>query len=221
MSIEVAGEVFLSQRELSDLGVRKFFRTVRLGPDNFVPWDDVAAEVDLSRENISPDRCIPLEEAADIIGLPSEEFRDFIVGDELVPRVRAFVYRNCWYVYLEDMKKLDPRFDTEGYLTLEQAADELETEQEVLEPFLTQYDQWPKKVDGKVYVRRDRVELLARQPPFDRKRFLSAYEASIELKVETNELRKQASKGRFRAKKVGSEWYMPREEMEALRAASG
>lgn len=217
MPIQLGGDVFFSQRELADLGIRKFFESVRLGTEYFVAGDDVAASTDLSLKDFSPKPYLPFDEARLIVGLSVDDFRDFIMGDEFAPRVSPVVYRNCWYVPLEDLKPLDPRFDTESFMTLAQAAKQLETDPEILEPFLTDFDTWPEPVDGKVYVRRERVEVLSKCPPFDHERFLSIYEASVELKVETTKLREQALRGRFAAKQAGAEWYITRKTLEELR----
>jgi hypothetical protein len=219
MAIELAGVTFYTPRDLSDAGIRRFFPAVRIGTESFVSEVELGEYRDLlAQADIETDRFLPLSEAAARIGVSREEFEGLLWKDSLVPFANTVAFENRWYVSGDDLTRLDPRFDTENYVSLHEAAQEIGTSPVLVDELIRPEERWPERVNGEWYVLRSSVRSLARSPRFDKERYISAYEASLGLRVSTDELRRGMEKGRIPGRKVEAEWYLPRETFETLLA---
>jgi hypothetical protein len=216
MAIEIGGIVHYTPAELAGAGLKRFFQTVLIGGMIYVPETELANI--LNRPDLADvpvDHYLPLAEASARIGMTVEEFEHYLQGDDLFPAVAPVVYQNRWYLSGESLGEFDERFN-EDRLSIEDAADLLKTTESFLEDRIQSGELAGKRIAGSWWVSRAGVERLTRDPRVDAANYISAVEASKQLRVSTADLRKGLEKGRIPGKKAGNEWYLSREAFAAI-----
>jgi hypothetical protein len=216
MAIEIGGIVHYTPGELAEAGLRGFLPVIRIGAMNYVPETELANIQDPpDMSDIPVDHYLHLPEAASRIGLTVEAFEDYLRGNDLLPAVAPVVYQNRWYLSGEDLGEFDERFNGD-YLSMRDASDVLKTSEAFLEDRIQSGELTGKRVAGSWWVSRAGVERLSRDPRVDKDNYVSALDASVQLRVSTVDLRKDLEKGRIPGKKSGNEWYIPREALVSM-----
>jgi len=216
MAIEIGGIVHYTPGELAEAGLRGFLPVIRIGAMNYVPETELANIQDPpDMSDIPVDHYLHLPEAASRIGLTVEAFEDYLRGNDLLPAVAPVVYQNRWYLSGEDLGEFDERFNGD-YLSMRDASDVLKTSEAFLEDRIQSGELTGKRVAGSWWVSRAGVERLSRDPRVDKDNYVSALDASVQLRVSTVDLRKDLEKGRIPGKKAGNEWYIPREALVSM-----
>ena len=216
MAIEIGGIVHYTPAELAEAGLRGFLPVIRIGAMNYVPETELASiqnRPDMS--DIPVDHYLHLPEAAARIGMTVEAFEDYLRGDDLFPAAAPVVYRNRWYLSGEDLGEFDERFNGD-YLSMRDASDFLKISEAFLEDRILSEELIGKRIAGSWWVSRAGVERLSKDPRVDKDRYVSALDASIQLRVSTADLRKGLEKGGIPGKKAGNEWYIPREAFVSM-----
>ena len=216
MVIEIGGIVHYTPAELAEAGLRDFLPVIRIGAMNYVPETELANIQDPpDMSDIPVDHYLHLPEAAARIGMTVEAFEDCLRGDGLFPAVAPVVYRNMWYISVQGLSEYDERF-SEDSLSLKDAANVLKTSEAFLEDRILSEELIGKRIAGSWWVSRAGVERLSKDPRVDKDSYVSALDASMQLRVSTVDLRKDLEKGRIPGKKAGNEWYIPREALVSM-----